>query len=204
MSFQQGHKNAICEDIENTETMVDIMGHIAFGLLFALPAWYFWDDRASVGFIALAVVASLSPDIDLWLSRWFPNTIHHHGLTHTVLFVTATSLLVGAVLAGSFSRQIDDWIESERFDTTSLFVFSTVGFLVGGLSHLLADILSAPDISTPIEPFWPVYIQPLGIDLVWYNAAWINVGFLSVMVGTHIALGYVTTPVDHRYRLLPK
>lgn len=23
--------------------MVDIMGHIAFGLLFALPAWFFWD-----------------------------------------------------------------------------------------------------------------------------------------------------------------
>lgn len=180
------------------------MGHIAFGLLFALPAWFVWDDRASVGFIALAVVASLFPDIDLWLSNWFPGAVHHHGVTHTVLFVTITSLVVGAVIAGSFSRRIEDWIGSERFDRSRLFVFSTVGLLAGGLSHLTADILSAPDISTPIEPFWPVFTRPLGIDLVWYNAAWINVGLLSVMVGTHVALAYLTTPIDHRYRLLPK
>lgn len=182
--------------------MVDIMGHIAFGLLFSLPAWLLWDDRASVGFIALAVVASLLPDIDLWLSRWFPDAVHHHGVTHTVLFVTIASLVVGAVLTGVFRSRIDDWVGSERFDTASLFVFTTAGFLAGGLSHLLADILSAPDISTPIEPFWPVYARPLGIDLVWYNAAWINVGFLSVMVVTHVALAYLTTTADRRNRLL--
>lgn len=103
-----GTRNGICRNIKYTETMVDIMGHIAFGLLFALPAWFFWDDRASVGFIALSVVGSLFPDIDLWLSRWFPAMIHHHGVTHTVLFVTVASLVVGAVLAGLLSRQIDD------------------------------------------------------------------------------------------------
>lgn len=184
--------------------MVDIMGHIAFGLLFALLAWFLWDDRASIGFIGLGVIASLFPDIDLWLSRWFPDVVHHHGLTHTVLFVTVVSVVVGAVLAGLFSSQIDDWVGSEKFDTSSLFVFSTMGFLAGGLSHLFADILSAPDISTPIEPFWPLFTQPVGIDLVWYNAAWINVGFLSVMVVTHIALAYLTTPANHRYRLLPQ
>jgi hypothetical protein len=184
--------------------MVDIMGHIAFGLLFAVPAWFLWDDRASVVFIGLAVVASLLPDIDLWLSRWFPDAVHHHGVTHTVLFVTVSSVVVGGVLAGLFSSQIDDWIGSEQFDTRSLFIFLTVGFLAGGLSHVFADILSAPDLSTAIEPFWPVYNQPLGIDLVWYNAAWINVGFLSVMVVTHVVLAYLTTPADHRYRLFPK
>ncbi|WP_122090869.1 metal-dependent hydrolase [Halalkalicoccus subterraneus] len=184
--------------------MVDITGHIAFGLLFALPAWFLWDDRASIGFIALSVVASLFPDIDLWLSRWFPEIIHHHGVTHTVLVVTIASVVVGAVLTGLFSTQIDNRIQSEQFDTSSLFVFTTLGFLVGGLSHLSADILSAPDISTPIEPFWPLYTQPLGIDFVWYNAAWINIGFFSVMVVAHIALAYLTTPINHRYRLLPK
>jgi len=204
VSLSREHKNTVCKDVKCSKAMVDIMGHIAFGLLFALPAWFLWDDRASVGFISLAVVASLFPDSDLWLSRWFPDMIHHHGVTHTVLFVAATSLVVGTVLTGSLGSRIDDWVGSEQFDTSSLFVFSTTGLLAGGLSHLLADILSAPDISTPIEPFWPVYTQPLGIDLVWYNAAWINVGFLSVMVGTHIALAYVTTLTDHRYRLLPK
>ena len=184
--------------------MVDVMGHIAFGLLFALPAWFFWDDRASAGFVVLAVVTSLVPDVDLVLGRLFPEGVHHHGVTHTVVFVTAASLLVGAGLVGLLGSQIDDWIESEEFDSAGLYVFSTTGFLAGGLSHLVADVLSAPDISTPLEPFWPLYTQPLGIDLVWYNAAWINVGFLSVMVGTHIALAYLTTPVEHRHRLLPR
>lgn len=179
------------------------MGHIAFGLLFALPAWYLWDDRASVGFIALAVVGSLLPDTDLWLSELFPAEVHHHGVTHTVLFVTFVSLVGGAVLAGLFGSRIDEWIGSERFDRSSLFVFSFFGFLAGGLSHLVADTLSAPDISTPLEPFWPFFEAPWTLDLVWYNAAWINVGFLSVMVMLHLALAYLTTPADHRYRLLP-
>jgi formate/nitrite transporter FocA (FNT family) len=183
--------------------MVDITGHIAFGLLFAVVAWFIWDDRASVAFVALAVVASLVPDIDLWLSKLFPAEVHHHGVTHTVLFVTIASLVGGAILAGLFSRRIDDWIESERFGRSSLFVFLSGGFLAGGLSHLVADMLSAPDISTPIEPFWPFFDKPWAVDVVWYNATWINFGFLGTMILVHLALAYLTTPPDHRYRLLP-
>jgi membrane-bound metal-dependent hydrolase YbcI (DUF457 family) len=183
--------------------MVDITGHIAFGLLFAVVAWFIWDDRASVAFVALAVVASLLPDIDLWLSKLFPAEVHHHGVTHTVLFVTIASLVGGAILAGLFSRRIDDWIESERFDRSSLFVFLSGGVLAGGLSHLVADMLSAPDISTPIEPFWPFFDKPWSVDLIWYNAWWTNFGFIAVMVVVHLALAYFTTPPDHRYRLFP-
>ncbi len=183
--------------------MVDIMGHIAFGLLFAVPAWFLWSDRASVGFIALAVVSSLIPDIDLWLTMLFPAEVHHHGVTHTVLFATVVSLVASAIIAGLFTARIDDWIESEQFDASRLFVFSFFGLLAGGLSHLVADTLSAPDISTPIEPFWPFFAAPWSIDLVWYNAAWINVGFLSVMVVVHLGLAYLTTAAENRHRLLP-
>lgn len=183
--------------------MVDISGHVAFGLLFSLFAWVRWEERASVWFVGLAVVASLVPDIDLWLSRWFPDAVHHHGVTHTVLFVGVASVLVGGILAGAVGGQIDEWIGSERFDRARLFRVSTGGFPAGGLSHVFADILSAPDISTPIEPFWPVVTQPLPIDLVWYNAAWINGWFLMVTVIAHVALAYVTTPADRRERLLP-
>jgi len=183
--------------------MVDLMGHVAFGLLFALPAWVRWDDRASVGFVALAVVASLVPDVDLWLARWFPDAVHHHGVTHTVLFVAVASLVGGAVVAGPLAGRVDDWIGGERFGARRLFAVSTAGLLAGGLSHVVADVLSAPDISTPVEPFWPVVTEPIPIDLVWYNAAWINVGFLSVMVAAHLVLAYLTTPADRRSRLLP-
>jgi len=61
------------------------------------------------------------------------------------------------------------------------------------VSHLVADMLSAPDISTPIEPFWPFFDKLWSVDLVWYNAMWINFGFLSAMIVVHLALAYLTT-----------
>jgi len=183
--------------------MVDISGHVAFGLLFAVTAWFYWDDRASVAFVGLAVVASLLPDIDLWLSELFSDAVHHHGVTHTIVFVVIASVVGGALLAGLLARPIDEWIDSERFDRGSLFVFATTAFLLGGLSHITADLLSSPDVSTPLEPLWPFYDEPTIVDVVWYNAWWINAGFLAVMVAVHVVLAYLTTPRDHRYRLSP-
>lgn len=183
--------------------MVDLMGHVAFGLLFALPAWHFWNGRVSVAFVVLAAVASLLPDIDLWLVALFPETVHHHGVTHTVLFVTAASLVGGAVIAALFAERFDDWIGSEESDRHHLFLFAFLGLLAGGLSHVFADMLSAPDISTPIEPLWPLVDGSWGLDLVWYNAKWINFGFLLLLLVVHAAVAYLTTPADHRHRLLP-
>lgn len=184
--------------------MVDLAGHVAFGLLFALPAWLVWNERASIGYIALAMVASLLPDIDLWLVKLFPRAIHHHGVTHTVLFVIVTSLVGAAIVAALFTSRIDRWIDSEVFDRSRVFAFSFLGLLAGGLSHVVADMLSAPDISTPIEPLWPLVDGSWGLDLVWYNARWINAGFLVVMVGVHFVVAYLTTSSDTRHRLLPR
>jgi len=183
--------------------VVDITGHLAFGLLFALPAWHVLDDRASIGFIALTVVAALLPDIDLWLQTLFPSEFHHHGVTHTVLFAVGASLVGGTVVAGLLRQRVDDWIDDEHVGTRRLFRIAAVAVLAGTLSHVFADILSAPDISTPIEPFWPFFAMPWTIDLVWYNAVWINYGFFAVMVVTHVVVAYLTTPVDRRHRLRP-
>jgi len=183
--------------------MVDLAGHVAFGLMFSLPAWFIWNGRSSVVFITLAGIASLLPDIDLWLVKLFPARVHHHGVTHTVLFVAIMSVVGAVIIAGLFTDRIDEWIESERFDRRRLFVFSFLGLLSGGLSHVFADMLSAPDVSTPIEPLWPVVQGSWGIDLVWYDANWINTWFLLVMIVVHLAVAYLTTPADHRPRLLP-
>jgi hypothetical protein len=181
--------------------MVDITGHIAFGLLFTVVAWFVWDGRSSILFVGLAVPAALLPDVDLWLQKLFPAVVHHHGVTHTVVFVTLASLLGGVVVAGLFLGRIDSWIDDTRFDRTRLFVLSFAAFLAGSLSHLVADVLSAPDISTPLEPFWPFFDKPLAVDLVWYDAWWINIGFLVVMVGVHFALAAITSSPNRRDRL---
>ncbi|WP_336330991.1 metal-dependent hydrolase [Haloarcula sp. CGMCC 1.2071] len=178
-------------------------GHLAFGLLFALPAWLRWNDRRSVGFVILAVVASLVPDIDLWLVAAFPNQVHHHGVTHTVLFVTSASVVGAAIVAGVFTDQLDEWVGTERLDRRQVFLSSFLAFFAGGLSHVFADMLSAPDISTPIEPLWPLVDGSWGIDLVWYNNWWINFGFFAAMVVAHVVAAYALTPPERRRRLSP-
>lgn len=180
--------------------MVDITGHLAFGLLFALPAWFVWRKRISAAFVGLALITSLLPDVDLWLSRWFPGQIHHHGVTHTIVFVALASLVAGLIAAAFLTGPLDDWLGWDRFDKGSMFTFAFAAFLLGGLSHVFADILSAPDISTPIEPFWPFFDKPWSADLIYYNDPLWNSVFLIAMVVLHAALAYAVGPMDHRYR----
>jgi len=182
--------------------VVDIAGHLAFGLLFALPAWWVLDDRASVGFVALATVAALLPDIDLWLELVIPHVVHHHGVTHTVVFAVGASLVGGAVVAGLLRRPVERWL-GKQVDTRRLFAGGNGAILVGTLSHLVGDTLSAPDISTPLEPFWPFFERSWSIDVVWYDAPWINSWFLAVMVVVHLLVAYLTTPAARRHRLNP-
>ncbi|MEA5389340.1 metal-dependent hydrolase [Haloarculaceae archaeon H-GB11] len=149
--------------------MVDIMGHLAFGLLFAIPAWFRWRKRVSASFVSLTAVFALVPDIDIWLATWFPWEVHHHGVTHTIVFVVAASLVVGVVTAAAFTNVLDDWFGRDRFDSRDVFGFVTVATALGGVSHVFADTLSAPDISTPIEPFWPFITEPFPVDVIYYD-----------------------------------
>jgi membrane-bound metal-dependent hydrolase YbcI (DUF457 family) len=120
-----------------------------------------------------------------------------------VVFVASASVVGAAIVAGVFTDRLNDWVETEQFDRSQVFSFSFLAFFAGGLSHVFADMLSAPDISTPIEPLWPLVDGSWNIDLVWYNAGWINFGFLAVMVVAHIVAAYAMTPPARRHRLNP-
>lgn len=170
--------------------MVDVMGHLAMGLLWSLPAWYVWDGRVSLAFVAFAVLMSPFPDVDKYVAMVFPDLVHHHGVTHTVVFILAVSVVAGALASVLLTDWLDAWIDTERFDRKRTFLFATGGFVVGGLSHVFADMLSAPDISTPIEPLWPFVDGSWSIDVIYYNNPWWNVGFLAVMVAIHAAFIY--------------
>jgi hypothetical protein len=181
--------------------MVDIMGHLALGLLFAVPAWFFWTPRVSLVFIGLTTVAALFPDVDLWIHAVFPGVVHHHGVFHTVVFVGLSSLAVGALVAATLEKPIERRIGGDRFDEASLFAFVTEAALLGGISHLFGGMLSAPDIAQPIEPFWPFFAKPVSIDLIWYNSPWWNAGLLTVAVVVHLGLAALFDPLENWYRL---
>lgn len=172
------------------------------GLLWAAPAWFFWSRRASLAFVGVAAVAALLPDVDLWIEMLAPALIHHHGFTHTVAFTVALSLATGAVVAATQTWPLGRWLRSERVTTRGVVALTVSAFLVGGFSHLFADILSAPDVAQPIQPFWPVYPEPVILDWIWYNSPVWNVGLLVGTVILHLCLAVLVDPYDHHYRII--
>lgn len=182
--------------------MVDVMGHFAMALLFALPAWALWEGRVSLAFVGFAVSTAMLPDVDLVLQTVLP--IEHHGVTHTVLFVTLVALLVGALVEyGGKERLERHWLRSRgyRLQPGTLFLFVFAGLLLGGYSHLFADMLSAPDIAAPVEPFWPFFEKPWSVNVIWYNSPWWNRGLLTVAVLAHAVAAYIDVSVHHRWNI---
>lgn len=182
--------------------MVDVSGHFAMALLFAAPAWLLWGRRGALGFTAFTVVTAMLPDADLVLQHYLP--VSHHGMTHTVLFVALVSVLSGAVAARWLTAHFNShrWIRSTTIPTETVSVFATAGLLTGGLSHIFADLLSAPDIAAPLAPFWPVYAEQIIIDVIYYNSPVWNFGLLAVAIGLHLALArYERYPLKTRYRI---
>ncbi|MFC4990067.1 MULTISPECIES: metal-dependent hydrolase [Saliphagus] len=182
--------------------MVDVSGHFAMALLFATPAWLLWGRRGALGFTAFALVTAMLPDLDLVLRQVLPIT--HHGVTHTIVFVGAVSVLSGAVASRWLTVRFNEnrWIRSTTITRDTTFAFATLGMLVGGFSHLFADILSAPDIAAPLTPFWPIYNQPVIVDVIYYDSPVWNFGLLAVAVALHVALArYESYPIETRFRI---
>ena len=172
--------------------MVDVPGHFAMALLWALPAWFLWDGRVSLAFVGFALATAMLPDVDLLLLG-LPVGVHHHGVTHTVLFVSTVAVVAGVVVAHALVPWIERlWLESEghTIPRAGVYAFVTGGLLVGGLSHVFADMLSAPDIAEPVEPFWPFFDKPVSFDVIYYTAPEWNLGLLLVAAALHAIVAY--------------
>jgi inner membrane protein len=160
--------------------MVDVAGHLGMALIWLGVVWFVVSDRQSaIVFVLIGLPFGLLPDIDLYLRRVFP-TIHHHGVVHTILVVSLVGIVTGVILARTLVPWLADrgYITSDAFDDAYSLAIGAV--LFAGYSHLFADMLSAPDISQPIEPFWPLYLQPVSIDVFYYTGFWATWGLLGL------------------------
>jgi hypothetical protein len=168
--------------------MVDVLGHLGMAMIWLAPAWFFLDrEKTAALFVGVGVWFGMLPDVDLLLSSWFQE-IKHHGIFHTVLVVTILAAVIGPVVGWVLNKTLggSDWFSEQAADNATGFGFVMVW--IAGLGHLSADILSAPDIADSIEPFWPIYQQSLGIDVVWYNNPWANWGLLAAGILINVAL----------------
>lgn len=183
--------------------MTDVSGHLAIALLFAAPAWFVWGRRGSLAFVGFTLVTAMLPDVDLFLRQVMP-TVQHHGVTHTVFFVLIASLLGGTLVAKTLTERFNThaWIHSDSISRETVFVFTTGAFFLGGVSHIFADLLSAPDIAAPLDPLWPLYAEPIVIDVIYYDSPIWNFGLLAVAIVLHVALDrWEKYPLESPYRI---
>lgn len=164
--------------------MVDVLGHVAMGLVWAVPAWFLWDERTSLAFVGLVSLFVMAPDVDLYLPG-----VPHHGPTHTLLFVTVAALGSAALVTAAVMAVRRRRGEAPTTSLASVYRFVASGLLVGGTSHLFIDMLSAgTGGNPPLEPFWPVFETPVSIDVIYYSSfAW-NGGLLVVALVVHLVL----------------
>jgi membrane-bound metal-dependent hydrolase YbcI (DUF457 family) len=170
--------------------MVDVIGHLGMALIWLAPAWFFLDEgKTAVTFVGVGFWFGVLPDVDLYLQRVFEG-FKHHGVLHTILAVSLIALFIGPLVGWLLERTIggSDWFSSEAEDRAASFGFLMVE--VAGLSHIFADVLSAPDIAEAIEPFWPLYQHSIGIDLVWYNSPAFNWALFVVGLALNVGLYY--------------
>ena len=171
--------------------MVDVLGHLGMALLWLAPAWYVLDRRET----AVAVVGTgfwfgMVPDVDLVLSNYVP-TIHHHGVFHTILVVTVLAAILGPLLGRGLKAVGGDadWFSAEA--EADAIKIGFVAVWVAGLSHLFADMLSAPDIASRIEPLWPLYDGSVVlVDVLWYNSFWATWALLLAGLAVNVGAWY--------------
>lgn len=172
--------------------MVDILGHLGMALLWLAPVWYFVEDRRTAALVVgVGVWFGVVPDVDVPLSALVG--IHHHGVFHTVLAVTVVAVVAGPLLGLAFARlgERTGWFSEPARERATAIGFLTVW--IPGLSHLFADILSAPDISTRIEPLWPLVDGPIVlVDVLWYQSWWATWGLVVLGVAANALAWYGT------------
>lgn len=182
--------------------MAEPIGHVAFALLFALPAWIFWDGRTGGAFVAFVLATATIPDLDLYV-RHYLSFVEHHGVMHTVVFVVALAIVAGFLAAAVATPTLKRWwrlTEDERVDARTIQLFVTGAFALGGLSHLVGDIM-ADDSYQKIEPFWPILRTEVHLGVEPYTSPWLN-GFLLVLaVALHVTVVFSGQfPLDTRFR----
>jgi len=174
--------------------MVDVLGHLGMALIWLVPAWYFIDTpKTAAAFVGAGFWFGMLPDVDLYLSKWFAG-IHHHGVFHTVLLVSIMAAVIGPLLGWVLKTvgSDDDWFspEAERH----AYALGFIAVWVSGLAHVFADMLSAPDASTRIEPLWPLVKGPVVyMDVLWYQSWWATWGLLLLGVAVNVAAWYWKT-----------
>lgn len=158
------------------------IGHIGGALVLIAIVLLTLDDTAVLWFSAVAVSASVLPDIDLYLP-YFP----HQGVIHTYPAMFLVSIAVGFLAASVAAVLSDDGnadLENTLEDPRRTFVLTTGAMILGTFTHVTLDAVAYREsfTSMPVEPLWPFTNWVPRINIFPPQAPVWNYGFLVLGV----------------------
>lgn len=167
------------------------LGHFGMALLFAAPVAALLHPRTQTGFTLYTLVAAWLPDFDTYI----PGVIHR-GIMHTVTFAVGAGIGGGVVAAATVivAHKLTGNELLEQFDPVPVFVFVSLGFLIGIVSHLVGDILVFVPGSEPVSPFWPISEQTYQFEITRLGAPARNAVMILVGLGIHAVVSWRASP----------
>ncbi|WP_254535803.1 metal-dependent hydrolase [Halomarina litorea] len=169
---------------------MQLPGHVGLVLLVVSPVWFGLVTREAVGVTLLALLTAMLPDVDLVLEAFLP--IEHHGVTHGVWFVLAVGLLLGGLVTWWYvsggRRHFRPGSDARHLPARTVFAVTASAFVLGGTTHILGDMLTAPDVAPPIRPLLPLSDAVVSFDVLWVYDPVVNFGLLALGLLVHLAL----------------
>lgn len=158
------------------------IGHIGFALILTAIVVSTLDEPAVLWFTAVAVPASVLPDIDLYLRQFL-----HQGVIHTysvLFFVSVTGGLVTAGVAAAIADRGHSDPANISKSPKKAFVLTTGAMVLGTFSHVTLDVVAYREsfTSKPVEPLWPFTDWVPRINVFPPHASAWNYGFLILGV----------------------
>lgn len=158
-------------------------GHIGGALLASALFVRVLGPRQGLWFVAFAVFGGRLPDVDTVLP------IPHNGVTHTLVFVVASSVALG-VVAGAVVEHYppaEAAVDALPLSSSEVIVLTAGGLFVGGISHIVLDVLSvgtAVD-PKPLHPLWPYRSHRVGLGVIPVRSDVVNVGLMSIGIAVY-------------------
>lgn len=171
------------------------IGHAGFGLVLTAIVVSTMDEPAILWFTAVAVPASVLPDVDLLLPMFL-----HQGVIHTYPVMLLASVAVGLVAAGAVAaiarRKNSDGRNASRGpkrisrSPMRAFGLTTGAMVLGTFSHVTSDVVAYREsfTSKPVEPLWPFTDWVPRINVFPPDAPAWNYGFLFLGVALWLAV----------------
>lgn len=152
-------------------------GHYGATLLCTAPASFVVGEQLGLAFSLLALSVSMLPDVDTRVSF-----LPHRGPTHTLAFVVGASVALG-LPAGIVLAVLQPGLPLGLY-----IAFCTGAFLVGLVSHLLADTLTPGYGTNALQPFLPVSARVVRVGIARVDSLAWNGGLLIAGLAAHVAI----------------